>query len=94
VVLQVEEVDHALDLLAVGDARPGARRREEQVVQKPVRRCVWRPISRFCSTLACSNSSMFWKVRAMPSAATSCGGLGGELDPVEVDAPRWACRCG
>ena len=43
--------------------------------QRPVPRCVCRPISRFCSTVAFSNSSMFWKVRAMPSAAISCGAL-------------------
>jgi hypothetical protein len=35
------------------------------------RRC--RPISRFSSTVACSNSSMFWKVRAMPLAAMVWG---------------------
>ena len=43
--------------------------------QKPVLRCTWWPISRFWSTVAYSNSSMFWKVRAMPSAATWWAGV-------------------
>ncbi len=43
-------------------------------LQKPVLRCAWWPISRFCSTVAYSNSSMFWKVRAMPISATRWGG--------------------
>ena len=37
-------------------------------------RWTWAPMSRFCSTVACSNSSMFWKVRAMPRPATRCAG--------------------
>ena len=32
----------------------------------------WRPSSRFSSTVAPSNSSMFWNVRAMPWRTTSC----------------------
>ena len=43
-------------------------------LHRPVLRCVWRPISMFCSTVAYSNSSMFWNVRAMPSDAIWCGG--------------------
>src|SRR5450759_227941 len=39
--------------------------------------CAWqcRPISRFCNTEALTNSSIFWKVRAMPSPAIRCGGV-------------------
>ena len=33
-----------------------------------------RPISRFCSRVALVNSSIFWKVRAMPSLAIWCAG--------------------
>ena len=57
-------------------------------LQKPVLRCAWRPISRFCSTVAFSNSSMFWKVRAMPSSAISCGGTSVKRLAVEVDRAR------
>ena len=47
-------------------ARAHARQEQQIARRRLVRAMRWRPISRFCSTVACSNSSMFWKVRAMP----------------------------
>ena len=47
-----------------------------------------RPISRFCSRVAFSNSSMFWNVRAMPRPAIRCGGMRGDVLAVEDDPAR------
>src|SRR3989344_5358480 len=54
----------------------------------PVRRRMWRPISRFCSTVACSNNSMFWKVRAIPSGAIWCGGTSPSARPSNSSVPE------
>jgi hypothetical protein len=83
VVLQVQEVDDLLGLFArlkLGRAPWGVK---NSSLHRPVLRWVWRPISRLCSTVACSNSSMFWKVRAMPSEAIACGGCG-QLEQAQV----------
>ena len=61
------------DLMFTGTARRAVPVNSRSC-HRLVRRCVCVPMSRFCNTLANSNSSMFWKVRAMPSAATACGG--------------------
>ncbi len=47
--------------------------RNKSSEKKPDFLWAWRASRRFCSSVACSNSSMFWKVRAMPSAAMRCG---------------------
>jgi len=60
---------------------------KNRLLQKPAPRWMWWPISRFCSTVAFSNSSMFWKVRAMPSAAMACGGLSDSSWPSKCSVP-------
>jgi hypothetical protein len=80
---EIEEIDHLLHRLALrqlGGAPPG---RNSSSCHKRVLRWRWRPMSRFCSTVACSNSSMFWKVRAMPRSATWCGDRPGEFPVLE-----------
>ena len=84
---------HLLARLDLGLRAPC--RVKNRSLHRPVLRCVWRPISRLCSTVACSNSSMFWKVRAMPSEAILCGGCCGERAGLRTRCRRWwACRCG
>ena len=46
-----------------------------------------RPISRFSSTVACSNSSMFWKVRAMPRPAMVWGATRVMSSPANISRP-------
>ena len=51
--------------------------------RNPARLRTCRPTMTFSSTVMRGKSRMFWKVRAMPRAATSCGGL-----PVDGLAPE------
>ena len=39
----------------------------------------WRPTMTFSSAVMLANSRMFWKVRAMPGAATTARGFGGRV---------------
>ncbi len=59
-----------------------ARRTERQVGRHA--RLI--PTSTFSSTVMRWSSSIFWKVRAMPTAMRSCGGSGSTGRPVEHDA--------
>ena len=51
------------------------------------RRRTCRPTRRFSSTVESSNSSMFWKVRAMPSSAIPEAGRSRMLSPSKRTAP-------
>ena len=47
-----------------------------------------RPISRFCSSVALGNSSMFWKVRAMPRPAICQAGVRVISLPSKISLPE------
>ena len=70
--LDLEEVDDALDHLAVLDllarGRADPQRLPEQLLS-----CRLRPGHDVVEDGHAVNSAMFWKVRAMPCSATLCG---------------------
>ncbi len=53
----------------------------------PARVRMWRPIITFSIALRFAKRRMFWKVRARPAYATSCGFLPDMDSPLNVQVP-------
>ena len=74
-VLDLEEVDDLLDLLAVGDLLAQRRAEPQRLLEEVDFIFRLRPVMMLSSTLMPLNSAMFWKVRAMPCWAAMCGSI-------------------
>jgi hypothetical protein len=86
VVGKIEEVDDLLHRRPVAQLLLPDARVNSSSAKMLGRLRQWRPISRLSSTVACSNSSMFWKVRAMPRPAMVWGGTLVMSVPLEHEA--------
>jgi hypothetical protein len=93
-VLQVGELDHLLHLAAEFQLGAAHRAGEQQVLHPAGMPVAVGPTSGFCNTVACSKSSMFWKVRAMPWRATTCGGMREITSPSKRTSPGRAVERG
>ena len=81
-----EQLARALAGLRLLPPAPCGVRRIEPRIPPCSRQCM--PTSTFSSAVICAKRRMFWNVRPIPSAVIACGGMPGDLGPVEHDRAR------